>query len=211
MARSLFAKTFEYYRHSKRGVLYMPLRWLIVPFGEIEMHFPKVGKIIELGCGEGVISTYLALGSKKRTVIGIDTDKNKIDLANASTKQLRNISFEQSDALEGIRQSDGILLSDFLHHLPRQRQDMLLGEIYKSIKSGGVLIIKEIDLNDFVRSKVSRIFDYIFYPKDKITFLKADSLSKKLTKLGFKVTVKKEKKLFPGSTTLFICKKDIAK
>ncbi len=204
---SSFLDVFSFYNKPLRGVIYMPLRWLIVPFGKIESFLPKSGLIIDLGCGEGVMATFLALSSSKRKVIGIDTNAQKINLAKGLTKSIKNLSFEKKDALLPLSHAAGFILSDFLHHLPKEKHNFLFTNIYKALNEGGVMVIKEIDTNDKIRSKISRFFDFLFYPQDKINFLDSRSLTGTLKRLGFKVQIIKEKKLFPGSTNLYICQK----
>lgn len=200
-------RIFDLYKRTPRGFLYVPLRWLITPIREINSYLPEKGRIIELGCGEGVIATYIALSSTGRKVIGVDINAQKINLAQKATQGVKNLKFEKGDALKKVIAADAFVLSDFLHHLTREKQNVLLIKIFKYLNKNGVLIIKEIDLNDWLRAKISRIFDFIFYPKDEIFFSSSKDQCKSLKNLGFTITIKKEKKLFPGSTTVYICSK----
>lgn len=204
---SLFLQTFKFYNEPFRGVIYMPLRWLIVPFAKIESFIPKSGLIIDLGCGEGVMATAIALASPQRKVLGLDTNPNKIKLAKNLTKNIPNLSFEKKDALAWLPSARAFILSDFLHHLPREKHHQLFANIYKALDARGVMVIKEIDSRDKFRSKISRLFDFLFYPGDRINFLDSQKLVTTLEKLGFKVEILKERKYFPGSTNLFICQK----
>lgn len=200
-----FSKVFGYYNKPFRGLFYMPLRWLIVPFTQIESYLPKKGTIVDLGCGEGIMATLLAISSKERTVLGFDINRRKISLATNLTKGIRNLSFWQKDAMSKLPKSTGFVLSDFLHHLPKDQHEKLLENIYNSLIKSGTLVIKEIDTQDKVRSKISRFFDFIFYPADKINFTNSQTLKNNLEEIGFKVKVLKSKKYFPGSTTLYQC------
>ena len=186
----------------------MPARWLIVPIEQIESYLPKNGLIIDVGCGEGVMATLLAIKSSKRKDLGIDINKNKINLAKKVSSQISNLTFEQKDAFsKNLPKANGLVLSDFLHHLPSERHEELLSSLSNILNKSGAMVIKEIDLKDGIRSKMSRLFDFIFYPTEKVNFVNSDYLANFLTKLGLKVRVIKVKKWFPGSTTLFICKK----
>ena len=53
------------------------LRKAILPLDEIDKNLPKEGKVFDLGCGEGVISKYLA-NNKTRIVIGIDSNRERL-------------------------------------------------------------------------------------------------------------------------------------
>lgn len=174
----------------------------MLPLEEIDRSLPRKGRIVDLGCGEGIVARYLAKNSK-RQVIGVDLDEKRL-----KKSQFENLQFELADIRSyELKNARGVILSDVLHHLNFIDQDKVLINITKNLKKGGVLIIKEIDTLEFVRSKLSRFWDFIFYPKEKIYFSNSDNMSRKLTKLGFKVLLKRPARFFPGSTALFICKK----
>lgn len=178
------------------------LRSLMLPLKQIDNFLPKEGTIIDLGCGEGIISSYLANNSKRK-IIGVDLDKSRIQ--NSRQKNLKFIPGDMRNY--NLKNADGVILSDVLHHVGFEDQDQVLNNISKSLKKNGILIIKEIDTQDFIRSKLSRFWDFVFYPKEKVYFNSAKVLAQKLKKLGFKVQIQKTTKFFPGSTTLFICAK----
>ena len=58
------------------------LRKIILPLEEIDEQLPQKGKIIDLGCGEGVIAKFIAK-KKARTVIGVDSDKKRLPETNS--------------------------------------------------------------------------------------------------------------------------------
>ena len=185
-----------------RIVIYDFLRSLILPFGEIDQAVPKFGKIIDLGCGEGAVARYLAR-AKTRNVIGVDKDKKRLQNSNQ-----KNLEFILADIRNySLKDADAIIISDVLHHLNYKDQKKLLNKIASSLKKDGIFIIKEIDTREFIRSRLSRFWDFVFYPKDKIYYQRSDNLKKYLGKLGFAVKITYPAKFFPGSTTLFTCKK----
>lgn len=182
--------------------IHIVLRLLILPLKEIDRAIPKKGLILDLGCGEGVIAVYL---SKKlnRQVIGIDANKKRLPKSSQ-----KNLVFKNTDITKiSFEKINGAVLSDVLHHLPLKKQHELIANIYKNLKRDGVLVIKEIDTSEFIRSRLSRLWDFILYPHDKITFTNCKYLKKILTKIGFEVKITRPCRFFPGSTTLFICTK----
>lgn len=178
------------------------LRSKMLPLEEIDKNLPDSGLIVDLGCGEGVIATFLAQNSK-RTVQGVDLNKSRIQNSN-----FKNLKFTHGDIRKyNLKNASGVVLSDVLHHINFKDQDQVLKNISRNLKSGGILVIKEIDTGDLIRAKLSRFWDFVFYPNEKIYFNSAKSLSSKLKRLGFKVRLEKTTKFFPGSTNLFICNK----
>lgn len=183
-------------------ILYDFFRKLILPFTEIERALPKSGIIIDLGCGEGLIAFNLSKNSK-RQIIGIDANKKRLP------KSLqKNLTFINEDITKlPPKKINGAVISDVLHHLSLLDQKKLLNNIYQNLKKNGVLVIKEIDTSEFIRSHLSRLWDFILYPQDKITFTSHKYLKDTLTIIGFKVEIARPCRYFPGSTTLYVCTK----
>lgn len=172
----------------------------MLPLNEIDKFLPKEGKIIDLGCGQGIIATFLAKNTR-RDVIGIDLDDTRLPKVD-----YKNLKFEKADIRKyNVSGASGIVVSDVLHHINFADQDMLLKNVAKNLKKGGTLVIKEIDTGEVLRSNLSRFWDFVFYPKEKIYFRDAKKLRKILEDLGLKVKVTKAAQFFPGSTNLFIC------
>lgn len=178
------------------------LRPLMLPLYEIDQSLPQRGTIIDLGSGEGVIATFISI-KPGRTVIAVDQDQSRLDKIKKNNIKI----FREDITKYQFKNASGVLISDVLHHLDRQGQKQVLKNISSGLKKGGVLIIKEIDTSEFVRSSLSRFWDFIFYPKDKINYWNSIDLKKTLEKLGFFVVIKRPNRLFPGSTTLFVCHK----
>ena len=205
---SYFWKVLAHYRGQLHGTLYMPLRWVINPFEKIDSYMPNSGTILDLGCGEGVMAVLMALSSSKRQVIGIDNNREKIQLGKSIATKIPNLSFRLQDILKTkLEKVDGLVLSDFLHHTPVAQHQNILKKIARSTKKGGIVVIKEVDSSEFLRSKLARFWDLIFYPLEKTYYWDFRKLKKVLQQLGFKVEVKRETRFFPSSTTLFICRK----
>lgn len=185
-----------------RNLLYDYLRAVILPLAEIDKLIPQKGKILDLGCGEGIIAKHLA-NISTRKVIGIDNDQKRLPKSQKS-----NLSFVLSDIRSyDLNSPDAVIISDVLHHLNLKDQKKFLTKIAKKLKKDGVLLLKEIDTNEFIRSRLSRFWDLVLYPQDKVHYHTSHSLKAYLESLGFIVTVTRPVRLFPGSTTLFFCQK----
>ncbi len=180
------------------------LRSMMLPIKAIDKAIPKSGKITELGCGEGVIASYLAK-HPKRHITGIDLNVKRI----RKSKNI-NLHFKVGDITTiNYLPQDGFVISDVLHHLSLKDQKLLLAKLGKTLRKKGVLVIKEIDRSEFLRSKMSRFWDFIFYPNDKINYWNSEGLKSYLEKIGFEISIQRPCRFFPGSTTLFICKKNV--
>ncbi len=120
-------------------------RWRLCPFLQIAGHIPREGKIVDIGCGRGMLANYLALNGPDRRVTGIDKQVRRIEAAQATVGERKNIRFRLQDALELEREEyDVIVLSDMLHHLSYPEQDRLLEHCFRILPEGGLLLLEDV-------------------------------------------------------------------
>lgn len=98
--------------------------------------------ILDIGCGYG--RYLLALKEKDyKKVIGIDVSEEQVNYA---TKKLGLENVTVADAIDVLnketKEYDAVLLLDVIEHLEVDYSIQLLSKIYKSLKSGGVLILQ---------------------------------------------------------------------
>lgn len=149
-----------------------------------------------------MIAKYLS-SVDSRSVTGVDANRKRLP-----NIKKENLKFITADIKKfKFTKVDGVVISDVLHHINLLNQKKLLKKISQQIKGEGVLVIKEIDSSEYVRSKLSRLWDFLLYPQDKINYWHFKNLKVFLQSLGFKVKILRPCRFFPGSTTLFICKK----
>lgn len=131
--------------------LHTVVRWWSAPFADLELEVPLAGPVLEVGCGHGLFSNYLAVAGRARRVVGIDIDVEKIEVARAATAHLRpgeaDVRFEVSDGtvppIEGGWRS--IVIADVLYLLGAEGRERLLEECVDALAPGGLLVVKEID------------------------------------------------------------------
>lgn len=182
------------------------MRLFMLPSEEIDEALPKQGLIYEIGSGLGVLAAFLARKSASRKVIGLDLDSTK--LRQAARLIGKNITFVRGDALHyHFKKCSGMVLSDLLHHLQPRDQEKLLEHLHGALLWGGVLVIKEANSDEKIRKWLHRLWDFILYPGDKIYYRSRGEWHKLLERLGYIVTSRSAVLWFPGSTTVFICKK----
>ena len=106
---------------------------------------PKAGDVIlDLGCGTGELSAYLAelVGSEGK-VIGVDPDNERIQLARESHKQVKNLSFVEGSASilpqTGLGPFDIIFSNYALHFMKNKKQ--VFNNMFNSLKAGGNIAI----------------------------------------------------------------------
>lgn len=116
----------------------------LVEIGQILYFLPKPpGRILDLGCGSGWTSIFLA--HRGYDVLGVDIAPGMIALAqerrleeNATTARFQVGDFED---LEFAGDFDGVLFYDALHHAEDERA--ALKAAYDSLVPGGVCVVSE--------------------------------------------------------------------
>ena len=101
---------------------------------------PKAGDaILDLGCGTGELSAYLAeLVGPEGKVIGVDPDKERIQLAKETHNQIENLSFVEGSAINfpGIgAEVYNIVFSNYVLHWMGNKQQVF-NNMCESLKSG---------------------------------------------------------------------------
>ncbi|XP_020603887.1 uncharacterized protein LOC110042849 [Orbicella faveolata] len=96
--------------------------------------------ILDLGCGTGGLSAYLAeLVGPKGKVVGVDPDKERLQLARQSYGDIKNLSFIEgsSSQFPGIRSEmyDIVFSNYVIQWIPDK--DNAFQNMYTSLKSGG--------------------------------------------------------------------------
>lgn len=170
---------------------------------------PHNGLLIDVGCGYGVMANYLSLRFPHSQVIGIDLDHKRIDVALKTVGKRKNITFLLKDARDWAFPScTGVVMTDFLHHVPRGGQELILRKVFHSLGKGGVLLISEVDptAKPFYRYWASYLSDRILYPFEKSHFRRPSAWEGYLSLLGFNVkTIKIRDPIF--APALYVCHK----
>ena len=122
---------------------------------------PRVGSVVDLGCGYGNVSLMLGFISKHRQVTGVDYDEDKIAMAANSPTKPANVSFVHSDALNYIfSPTDTFLLSDVLHYMPEDKQVHLIEKCIANLNKGGSVLIRDANADLQSRHKGTRLTEF---------------------------------------------------
>jgi SAM-dependent methyltransferase len=139
----------------------------------IDRATPRDARIVEIGCGTGQMSLYLA--SADRVVIGADLARASLRLGAAAAKrfQLDRIQFIETDLHRpGLREGsfDVVYASGVLHHTPDPR--VAFARVARLAKPGGMIVLGL--YNTFariptrLRRLVARVSGYRFLPFDPV-------------------------------------------
>ncbi len=174
---------------------FVKFRFWFGPLHEINKLVPKNGTILDLGCGEGILTNFLAISSVRRKMIGVELSAHRV---NQARKGLKNTKFLIGSALKiKLPKVDTIVISHVFHHLgSKKRQEELLDICRKMLKPKGKLIIGEVDKEYSLRYLFGWITDILLVPiffEKKLLDLQIYHRGRKewkqvLLKHGFKVT-----------------------
>ncbi|MCW2508539.1 MAG: Methyltransferase type 12 [Modestobacter sp.] len=136
--------------------LHVLVRWLSCPFPPVVDVLPGTGRILEVGCGHGLFSTYVAQRVPGVEVHGVDIDADKIAVATRSTASGR-LSFAVAES--GVLPAgpwDAVVLVDVLYLLDEAGQRALLESCAAILAPGGVLVVKDMSTRPRWKAWVNR-------------------------------------------------------
>jgi 2-polyprenyl-3-methyl-5-hydroxy-6-metoxy-1,4-benzoquinol methylase len=186
----------------KRDRLHVRGRFRTCPVAVIDEAVPRAGRVLEVGCGHGLISAYLALSSGDRSVTGIDIDARKIAVAtHALTHAHRSnarLTFAHAEAgALPTGEWDAVVIVDVLYLLDPADERALLDSCVNRLAAGGVLVLKETDVvprwkhwcakvQEIVATKIVRIT-----AGSSLSFTPVAELARRLRDHGLEVTTRR--------------------
>lgn len=196
-------RTLALWREAPRSArIHTTIRWWTAPFEALEAQVPRSGNVLEVGCGHGVLTTFLALSAPERSVVGVDIDAGKITLAQQMLDQLRPDEprpMIEHRASGDLPQADGgwdaIVFADVLYLLSPEDRARVLADCARSLAPGGVILIKEVDTVPRLKARLAQ-FQELLATKvfrithgDHLTFPSAMELQRLLTDIGLSTRV----------------------
>jgi 1-acyl-sn-glycerol-3-phosphate acyltransferase len=107
---------------------------------------PSAGKITDIGCGYGFMSYMLHFLGPEREITGVDFDPDKIDVANNCLAKNDHVRFDCADVMDyPLSPGKGFILSDVLHYIPENDQEILITRCIENLEEEGILIIRDAD------------------------------------------------------------------
>lgn len=104
-------------------------------------------KVLDAGCGSGIVTRYLASLNRNASVVGIDAAAKRLEQTRTASLNAKNIEFIASDLCKipfADSSFDIIVCRYVLQHTSRQSPE-ILSELYRCLKPGGKLYIVDVD------------------------------------------------------------------
>ena len=211
MEEEVVQKTISLYSGTGWKSLFAKWKFWEEPYQELEKLIPKKGKIVDIGCGEGILGNFLALTSKEREVVGFEIDRKRLAIAD---RKIPNTKFKHGDATKLIiPPTDVIIFFHVLHHLNSyQEQEEVLRKCYKALKKEGKLFVVEVEIKASLKYWMCSLFDHFFVPwifEGKLYspafFRKSRDWKKFLDKVGFNCKIIPADQGRPFSNVILDC------
>jgi 2-polyprenyl-3-methyl-5-hydroxy-6-metoxy-1,4-benzoquinol methylase len=175
--------------------VHVRIRWATCPLPAVAALVPRRGRILDVGCGHGLFSAYLALDSADRDVHGVDIDAAKIDVARGAARRSNDV-FTADAAPSGqlpVGPWNAITIVDVLYLLDANAQRELLTTCRSLLAPDGVLVVKEMGstprwkarwtlLQETMSVRVLRITEGV-----SLTFVPPETIGSWLRDLGLEV------------------------
>jgi 2-polyprenyl-3-methyl-5-hydroxy-6-metoxy-1,4-benzoquinol methylase len=178
---------------------FLHLRWWLTPYERMAAYVPKSGKVLDVGCGHGLLAMEMALSAPNRTVLATDHDVARISLASQAGQGITNLKFEVST---GSPVSDGkfaaIMMIDFLHYFSSEQQDAMIAKAFANLRPGGWLLAREVNQQGGLISKLNQFYEKMatltgftqsntIKAKENLSFKSQSGWEAKFAEHGFKV------------------------
>lgn len=113
-------------------------------YGLWDRLIPRKARIVDIGCGYGQQSFMLGLLSPERTILGIDSDISKVEVAQHSFLcKKTNVKFICADvATTSYSAADAILLGEFIHSIDTERKSQIMKQASRSLNKYGIIAIR---------------------------------------------------------------------
>lgn len=179
---------------------------------EIGQYLPREGRILDLGCGFGLFSLYFASVAPARTLVGVDRDRRRIEIARTSAERLslKNVEYHAKDALlwNAGDPFHAVYALDLIHHLPRESVRGFLLQVRTLLRPGGVLLLKDVEDRPRWKMWFTLALDRLMVGGEPIHYWSAGEMRRLLEDdLGFDVARHRMKDVLPYPHVLYVCRR----
>ena len=145
------------------------VRLRICPLERLIEVIPNGSRVLDVGCGDGLLLGLLADGRLISSGIGFDTDRSKVHAARNMAEsngfgelvefRVHHIASAWPCPNDSF---DAVLLVDVMHHLPPAVWPGIWSQVAKALRPGGLLIYKDMARKPLGAALANRMHDLLF-------------------------------------------------
>lgn len=141
-------------------------RSYICPLHEVIREVPAQSRVLDVGCGNGLLLNLLAHQGRIGHGHGFDLSGPAIDVARQVALRHppdRTITFETRSVNQGIPRLgfEVVTVVDVLHHIPDAYKQAFVADLCDAVPEGGRLIIKDMVCRPQWRAAANRLHDLV--------------------------------------------------
>lgn len=141
-------------------------RPFVCPYHVLVEHVPAGARVLDVGCGAGLLLGTLAATRRIAGGFGFDSSADAIALAESMTARLpvgHGLAFRCLDATTPWPEGDFDLISlvDVMHHVPPDAQRGVFAQAAAKVAPGGSLLYKDMAERPIWRATANRLHDLV--------------------------------------------------
>lgn len=170
-------------------IVYRPY---ICPIPDLLQLIEDGDSVFDIGCGNGAFLACVAGFRRPSKLGGIEIRSSLVENANlllSKIEQLVPVEIQLYNGLDlpsSIDTYDIILMCDVFHHIPENNQCIFLENLFRSMSTGSVLIMKDIDEGSKPMVYMNKIHDLILSGESG-NEKSIDWMAETLHKIGFEI------------------------
>ena len=148
-ARDRYARHFAYGKLTRDPAF----EWLLA-----SPHIPAGSRVLDIGCGQGVLGALLAAEDRNIRYRGIDLGAREIERARAAAPAGSQLEAGDMRITE-FGSADVVVILDVLHYVAPDEQAAVLRKVRDALAGGGTLLMRVADASAGIRFRITAALD----------------------------------------------------